>query len=355
MVVRRFKMENCVYKIIENQNKKVIETADLLFVAERQFGGEVFELKGGYRAFAAVIDGFCEKGLISPVKASGINSRNPSLYNKYRVLINTKKQLCEEHMQELQSLHPKLDKGFYFKNPDEYRKDRDYVLMLSDYLLDSNQNNTLKYRCTMNERSFEIFNNEKLLESKGKVLLKRLGLSLEGLNCYKTHEAFFYILFEPKERLNVLIVENKDTFYSALKYLERKLDREMYGVKVDMLIYGEGKKIVKSFSFISEVSMGTPIDRVYYFGDLDFEGIGIYNSLASKYGKHLIVPHTALYKEMLFSVKKPPVLRTGQTEFFLDLFLMYFDEESKDRILKILYNGQYIPQEAVNFGRKKSC
>ena len=348
-------MENCVYKIIENQNKKVIETADLLFVVERQFGGEVFELKGGYRAFAAVIDSFCDKGLISPMKASGLNSRNPSLYKKYRVLINTRKQLSEEHMQELQSLHPKLDKGFYFKNPDEYRKDRDYVLMLSDYLLDSNQNNTLKYRCTMNERSFEIFNNEKFLESKGNVLLKRLRLSLEDLNCYKTHEAFFYILFEPKERLNILIIENKDTFYSALKYLQRTSDREIYGVKLDMLIYGEGKKIVKSFSFINEVFVGTSIDRVYYFGDLDFEGIGIYNSLASKYEKYLIVPHTALYKEMLYSAKSPPKLRTGQAEFFLDRFLMYFDEESRDRISQILYSGHYIPQEAVNFGRKTNC
>ena len=54
----------------------------------------------------------------------------------------------------------------------------------------------------------------------------------------------FYILFELKERLNILIIENKDTFYSALKYLQRTSDK-IY-VKLDMLIYGEGKKIVKA-------------------------------------------------------------------------------------------------------------
>ncbi|MFZ5987940.1 MAG: Wadjet anti-phage system protein JetD domain-containing protein [Bacillota bacterium] len=349
-------MENTIYKIIGNHSKKVIEISDLLSKVERQLGGEDFEMKGGYRSFAASVVHFCEGGVLSPVKSSGTNGRNPFLYNKYRInsMDNDRKNMSEELMHELQSLHPRLDKGFYFKNPHVYKGDRGYILMLSQYLLDSLTSKSLKYRCTMNERSFEIFNDEKFLESGGKVLLKRLGLTLQDLNCYKTLEAFFYILFKPKERLNILIIENKDTFYSVLKYLERKPDKKLYGISIDMLIYGEGKKIVNSFSFLNEVAMGTPIDRVYYFGDLDFEGIGIFNSLASKYGKHLVVPHTSLYKELLASAKTPPPLKTNQSEIYLDLFLMYFDEDSKGKITEILYNGKYIPQEALNFGRGKS-
>jgi len=345
-------MENIIYKIIESQSKKVFETADILSNIERKLGSENFELKGGYRTFAHVIEQFCEEGMITPVKASGTNGRNPSLYNKYRILIKDKKQLDDELLHELQSLHPKLDKSYYYKNPEAYREDRDYVLMLSKYLLEDFENKSLKFRCTMNERSFEIFNNEKFLESRGKVLLKRLGLSFTDLNCYKTLEAFLYILFQPKYKLNILIIENKDTFYSALKYLERRPDKDLCGVNIDMLIYGEGKKIVNSFSFINEVATGTSIDRVYYFGDLDFEGIGIFNSMASKYGTHLIVPHVNLYRQMLAEAKNPPKIRTKQSDICLDLFLMYFDEESKKKISEILYNGRYIPQEAVNFGRK---
>ena len=354
MLLKGDKMEKYIYKVIESQSKKVVKIADILISVERQFGGEDFEIKGGYRTFADVIKQFCEKGLLLPVKVSGTNGRNPSLYNKYRILYEDKKHLEDDLLNELQSLHPKLDKSYYYKNPDVYREDRDYVLMLSDYFLEDFESKSLKFRCTMNERSFEVFNNEKFLESKGRVLLKRLGLSLKDLNCYKTLEAFFYILFQPKDRLNILIIENKDTFYSVLKYLERRPGKDLYGVNIDMLIYGEGKKIVNSYSFINEVATGMPIDRVYYFGDLDFEGIGIFNSMASKYGKQLIVPHVNLYKQMLVEAKNPPWLRTNQSDIYLDLFLMYFDDESKTKISEILYNGRYIPQEAVNFGRKKN-
>lgn len=177
-----------------------------------------------------------------------------------------------------------------------------------------------------------VFNNEKFLDSKGATLLKRLGFSIKDLNCYKTLEAFFYILFKPKERLNVLIIENKDTFYSVLKYLERKPEKDLFGINIDMLIYGEAKKIINSFSFINEVAMDMTIEKVYYFGDLDFEGIGIFNFMASKYGKDLVVPHVNLYKELLVWAKNPPFMRTNQKEIYLDPFLMYFDEESKTKI-----------------------
>ncbi len=345
-------MENYINKAIKIQSKKTFDIADILCLVEKNTGGETFEVKGGYKAFAGVIDSLCEKEELLPVKASGTNGRNPYLYNKYRILCKDKNKLSDEMQHEIQSLHPGLDKGYYFRNPEVYREDRDYVLMLSQFLGDSSKSKSLKFRCTMNERSFEIFNNEKFLASKGRTLLKRLGFSIKDLNCYKTLEAFFYILFQPKERLNILVVENKDTFYSALKYLERKPEKELYGINIDMLIYGEGKKIVNSFSFINEVAMGIPIEKVYYFGDLDFEGIGIFNSVASKYGKHLVVPHVKLYKELLVSAKNPPFLRTNQKDIYLDLFLMYFDDESKAKISEILYNGKYIPQEGIIFGRK---
>ncbi|WP_265444491.1 Wadjet anti-phage system protein JetD domain-containing protein [Acetivibrio straminisolvens] len=346
-------MEKIIFQTIENHCKKVIETAGILLRVEKQLGVNRFELKGGYRSFASFINSFCEKGFLSPVKASGINGRNPPLYNKYRILIGNEKKLCNELVLELQSLHPKLDKSYYFKNPEAYKEDRDYILMLSQYLLDTASNSSLKYRCTMNERSFEIFNNEKFLESHGKVLLKRLGLSLEDLNCYKTLEAFFYILLEPKDRFNILIIENKDTFYSVVKFMERKPKRQIYGINVDMLIYGEGKKIINSYSFIEEVAMDKEIERVYYFGDLDYEGIGIYNSLSLKYGKDLIVPHVRLYQELLKAAKKPPKLRTNQSEVPLEPFLEHFDEESRREIAAILYDGKYIPQEAVKFVPEK--
>ncbi len=353
IIVKDLQMEDIIYNIIEKQTKKVIDICEMLNEAERQCGSEAFDIKGGYGSFSSVIKKLCGKGIIAPVKSSGSNGRNPSLHNKYKILSGKEVSLSNELMNELQSLHPKLDKGYYYRNPKCYNEDRCYILMLSDYLIGNSAAESLKYRCTMNERSFEIFNNEKFLGAEGKVILKRLGLSLQDINCYKTLEAFFYIRFGIEESLNILIIENKDSFYSVLKYLERNQDKVIGGVKINMLIYGEGKKIVNSFSFINEVAMGTPIEKVYYFGDLDFEGIGIFNSMACKYGKHLVVPHVALYKELLTVSKEPPKLRTRQNELYMELFLMYFDSESKDRIEEILYMGKYIPQEALIFGRYK--
>jgi len=346
-------MENVVDGIIRRQTRKVIYIQDILDNTEKHYGSEAFELKGGYGYFVSTVKSLCQKGIIQPVKSSGSNGRNPTLYNKYRILHNAMDSCTNDMMLELQSLHPKLEKGYYYRNPDSYKKDRHYILMLSHYLLGDSSADALKFRCTMNERSFEIFNDEKFLGDEGKVILKRLGMSLEDLNCYKTLEAFFYIRFGIEESLNILIIENKDTFYSVLKYLEKNQDKKIGGVKINMLIYGEGKKIINSFSFIKEVAMGTPIEKVYYFGDLDFEGIGIFISMACKYGKHIVVPHVALYEELLSVSKKPPQLRTRQNEISIELFLMYFDRESKDKIEDILYNGKYIPQEALIFGRYK--
>ncbi|TYQ18427.1 UNVERIFIED_CONTAM: uncharacterized protein DUF2220 [Acetivibrio alkalicellulosi] len=349
-------MDKFIYNLIVNNSKKNIETPQIISKAEEHFGSEGFEIKGGYRELVSVINDFCLKDILSPVKASKTNGRNPALYNKYRIILkkDDDKEDFNRLLNELKSIHPKLDKDFYHRNPNIYKDDREYVLMISKYLLDELKSCSLNYRCTMNERSFEIFNDEKFLDGKGKVILKRLGISMEDLNCYKTLEAFFYILFEPKERINILIIENKDTFFSVLKYLERREDKSLYDTTIDMLIYGEGKKIVNSFKFINEVARGVAIDKVYYFGDLDFEGIGIFNSLAHKYGKHLIIPHVELYKQLLCVAKNPPVLKSCQTEIFMELFLMYFDDRCKKEITGILYNNRYIPQEALNFGRKKS-
>ena len=250
--------------MIVNHSKKSIETFDLLSKTEKHFKSDVFELKGGYKAFAAIINDFCQKGILIPVKASKTNGRTPSLYNKYRIVL--KKECDSTYLEELNSLHPMLDKSFYHKNPGLYKEDRKYILDLSKYLLDNEKTKWLNYRCTMNERSFEIFNDEKFLEGRGKAFLKRLGLSLDDLNCYKAIEAFFYILFQKKEMTNVLIIENKETFFSVLKYFERKGRRSLCGTEIDMLIYGEGKKIINSLKFINEIAEGTDIEKYIISG-----------------------------------------------------------------------------------------
>ena len=117
-------MENVVDGIIRRQTRKVIYIQDILDNTEKHYGSEAFELKGGYGYFVSTVKSLCQKGIIQPVKSSGSNGRNPTLYNKYRILHNAMDSCTNDMMLELQSLHPKLENGYYYRNPDSYKKDR---------------------------------------------------------------------------------------------------------------------------------------------------------------------------------------------------------------------------------------
>lgn len=362
----------------------------MLTLAEGILSVSNFELEGGYLEFAAVIEKFCREGLISPIKSSGIYPRTPPLALRYRInkgTINNYLSVSEEEklIQELISLHPKIKKDYYLKNISHYLSDRKNILRLNSFFSDNDKNASLKHRYTLNERSFEIFNDEKYLSQHGEAFLKRIGLDTESLNCYKTYEAFFYVLFEreyivpdkdrynEKERnktmntmdytlnttdttytsnvLNVLIVENKDTFMSIMKLLNTKKGYLVGGKIIDLLIYGEGKKIISSFKFMEELAKGHIIGNVYYYGDIDYEGIAIYLILKNSFSQYNIIPHVKLYNQLVDSTEFPPELRSKQNEISVEEFLDFFEEKYRTKISRILKEKKYIPQEALSFGR----
>ncbi|MCL0063142.1 DUF2220 domain-containing protein [Peptococcaceae bacterium] len=81
----------------------------------------------------------------------------------------------------------------------------------------------------------------------------------------------------------MLIVENKDTFFSLKALFQEGINR-WNGKSFSMLIYGEGRKILygegrkilKSISFFEEIEEYKGLSTsFYYFGDLDAEGISI--------------------------------------------------------------------------------
>ena len=125
----------------------------------------------------------------------------------------------------------------------------------------------------MNERSFEIWHREKFLDrEQGK---------------------------------NILILENKDPFFSMRNYLLNG-HTEIFGAEIGTLIYGAGKGIIRSFQdfdLCAEPYMKHPENTIYYFGDLDYEGIGIYENLAEKFrSRWKIIPFVPAYQAMLETV-----------------------------------------------------
>ncbi len=72
----------------------------------------------------------------------------------------------------------------------------------------------------MNERSFEIFHREKYFQREGGLeLCKRVAITPETLKLCETSELAFFIIPVPS---NILIIENKDTFFDIRRYITRK-------------------------------------------------------------------------------------------------------------------------------------
>jgi hypothetical protein len=345
-------MIELIIEAIDNFTKsggKTFEVNKLLENVELKTGGENFDLKGGYRCFADSINELCNTGRLVPVKNSGRNGRTPVLYAKYRIS-NNKNQLNEVFKNEILSLHPMLKKEYYLSKVTEYENDRDYVLSLNEYLQNSGLSKVKNCRCTLNERSFEIFNDEKFLDKRGNFFLKKLGVEMENFNCYHTYEAFFYIFLKPGEEGNALIVENKDTFMSLVRAMNLEGSAKHNANNINLLIYGEGNKITKSFEFMQELKRDNPVDKIFYYGDLDYPGIDIYQRLAKGFNDYNIVPHTKLYEQLVKSVDKPPLAR-NTAQVGIDVFLNYFEKNMAKKISDILNNRRYIPQEGLSFAK----
>ena len=116
-----------------------------------------------------------------------------------------------------------------------------------------------------------------------------------------------------------------------------------------------GKRIRQSFrdfEICVEPYMKEKANTIYYFGDLDYEGIGIYEGLAEMFqGMWEIVPFCPAYEKMLEKAKEAvrlPETSEGQNRNISGKFFSYFDEEVQSRMLEILTGDVYIPQEIIN-------
>ena len=209
------------------------------------------------------------------------------------------------------------------------------------------------------------------------------GLTEAFLHIYQTTEPLAYYSHTRQIPQNLLILENKDTFYSMRRHL---LDGggKILGMEFGTLIYGAGKGILRSFldfDLCVEPYMRDGRNGIYYFGDLDYEGIGIYESLAGMHaGMHpegrKVIPFKEAYEKMtekaenagrvkcenagdavgmnheraeiVCGIENLPDTKEQQNRNIKGEFFMHFDKDCADKMRKILAAGKYIPQEILN-------
>ena len=208
---------------------------------------------------------------------------------------------------------------------------------------------------SLNERSFEIWHREKFLDrEQGKKILKRCGLNVEALNVYRTTEPLSYYTHTRNTPQNILILENKDPFFSMRNYLLNG-HTEIFGAEIGTLIYGAGKGIIRSFQdfdLCAEPYMKHPKNTIYYFGDMDYEGIGIYENLAEKFrSRWKIIPFVPAYQAMLGKAEQIielPETKEHQNRNISTQFFSCFDEIMVKKMEAVLDKDRYIPQEILN-------
>lgn len=348
-------MEMIIDGYLRDQKKKRIKTKDVEQHVLTVMGQDRYWTAGGYHAFVKAIESLVKKGVLVPVKAWKTNGLNPPLYNGYKIVSLVEELSPAMKQKLLTQYHPSLNTSYYLTHPKEYKEDAVFLTKLDTFLKENRDFRSLP-PITANERSFQIFQDEKWLMSRqGHAFRQRVGLTLEDLRCYPTYEPFFYYstgLSDDTEKINVLIVENKDTFFSLKSLFQRDLNKWGH-TAFTVLIYGEGRKIQKSFTFFWELPEYRECQaEFYYFGDLDPEGILIWYELQQEVKSIEFKPFTFFYNALLQKYAGlAPRMRTEQrfSRKAVSAFLSYFEPLQSKAILKMLEDKRYIPQEGLHY------
>lgn len=329
-------------KRLKNTDKKIIELDEM---------DRILNI-ATYRELYITINEMVEKGEIEPVKSSGGNGKKPPLYKKYRRLEHkeNKSHLIEEINYKLST---KFRVEYYKNHLKEYKEHRKWILMLNEFFI--NRTELLEKSVSMNERAFQIWGREKFLQKEGgKKIVKNLGLELQNLNYYDTSEPLAYYSKSKNIPQKILIIENKDTYYTMRRHLISGGEK-ILGEDISTLIYGGGKNISKAFrdyDISVERHVSHEENTLLYFGDLDYEGIIIYEKLKESFSEEYnIKPFTAAYEKMIDKGEEEkiqlPQTKEKQNTNIKEIFLNEFNKEYRKKIQDILKAGLYIPQEII--------
>lgn len=313
------------------------------------------EQSDDYNEFCIYIQKLEDENKIEPVKVSGGNGKHSkikTLCKRYRY-IDPEIKSKDQYIYELtHQIVPMIRITTYLKNLLKYKEDREKVLQLNEFL--KNHKEELTIQVAINERSFAIWKDEKYLRGKGQKILKNCGLSLEIMNVYIPVEPFVYYKASEKTPQNILIIENQDTFYSIRKKMIEG-ERIICGKEFGTLILGKGKAIeskLGKFEEHGEPYMVNPENTILYFGDLDYEGIGIYERLQKRYEESVrMAPFVEAYEKMISLNMEIDVLKDtkeAQNRNISGYFFSYFDKENIEKMKKILKADKYIPQESIS-------
>ncbi|MDD2447443.1 MAG: DUF2220 family protein [Tissierellia bacterium] len=337
----------------EKSNKKRFDLDTLeKFVIDSFKGYNFYNSNGGYLKLHDEIMLLKKNQYIKEIDVSNYNGLNPPLKTRWQ--ITSRKDISKWDKSKILQLSDVLDFSYY-KNHPMYQTDLewDYIENIHRFLKSKDQREWV----SIEERSLELFYDEKFLierkdKTKGKHgILKRLKLNNEDLKMKKYGEMFIYWNKGVQYIKNIIILENHSTFFTYKRIAENKGD--IFGFKPDILIYGEGKKIESSISFLEEIADISKVE-VLYFGDIDSEGLGIYFRLKERYPLiNIRLQHEAYIHLLSISKRYYPLGDQEKNSIYLNYFLgeieKHLDDNSLRKIRYIWDKDFRIPQELINY------
>lgn len=303
-----------------------------------------------YDELRAIINRQIDDNVIKPVGKKNTNGMIPPLHRKYRIC-NVGEDMAP-YLEEIRHLHSDLKISEYMANPLLYKNHRDILLPLSEMLKEHPE--SLMQKMSKNERAYSIWNNEKILDHSTTKAVIRFVEMEEMLNYYLTPEPFFDYVLRNHEDMTVLIIENKDTWFTFRKLLTKNPERCcLHGNIIDAVLYGEGNKVTKpgGIEAYEDDVLGAKV-QFLYFGDLDFTGIEMFQRVCTANPSSNIKLFTELYEAMLRLTeigKLGQIRKLQKNDACIDEFLSLFTIEQATIIRNILNENKYIPQEVISY------
>lgn len=341
--------ESCVNKYLEKMKeykKKSILKSELELLFAVSSDKDLFE----------IINLLSELEFLSPVKNSKTNgNRLYPIYFKYKVTIP--EESYEDELNELSHLHPLLLKSGYLQNkPQEYKKYRSLFQKLDRYLF-LNQANIEPI--SRKERSFEIFDEEKVLDDKVFCnLLNKIGLDENTLFFYDTPEYCFndYIP-EKRPKLTLLICENKDIWFNIRRLMFENHATMIFNTHIDGVVYGSGVKI-KGKGALTSYSRFIGVNVNYlYWGDIDREGLNIFLSTVESNPELDIKLFVPAYEEMLRLAQGRIIPDSCDHRDIIKDYISVFScirESLRPDFENSIKDNKRIPQEIISYAYLKN-
>lgn len=287
--------------------------------------------------------------ILQGIKSHGTYANG--LYRKYTINAHTLyAPIIEKIQSDALTLHisGSLDISWYYTKPIAYwQKDCQDIQKLDMYL----KTHVSIPPASLQQRSYDIFGDEKLLTKQGISLLNRVQVPLSSLHIIDENDPLM-LAFHPIQDTSKppchFIVENKAPYFRLLPLLSQ--------TNWTSLILGYGWKIVGNLCLLPQQCSQPQAHHIcWYFGDFDWEGLRIWHALTVQSYPITIRLAVPFYRKFLTHTPSKGKENQQPAPDVLNDFLQYFAYDEQKQFRHILQTGCYYPQETLTVPDLTSC